>query len=108
MKIKNHPDLKLGSNLRKLMKQRGLTFAALAADTGIPKTTIFNCAQNTVVQSKRFYLLKRLADYFGITLDELMFGKIKIEKDDRRINNGDTIVGTFRVIKIEKIKRSNE
>src|SRR3989338_2659651 len=99
----DNPELNVGKNLRRLMKQRhNITFDVLSKDTGIPKTSLFNLSNNIVPQSKRFYLLKRLANYFNISLDELMFGKVYEARNPNHFENGDVIELVARVIDIKK------
>jgi transcriptional regulator with XRE-family HTH domain len=60
--------MKLTEKLDKLMKERGMTKADLARESGIPYTTIVSLYDKGY-ENVKLSTLKKLADYFGCSLD---------------------------------------
>ncbi len=58
----------LVDNIRRRCKAQGTTFAALEREIGIGNGTIARWA----VMNPRLDLIKKVADYFGCTIDDLM------------------------------------
>lgn len=58
------------TNIKKLCEGRGMTLAALERSTGIGNGVIAGWAEGR----PRVDLLMRVADFFGVTLDELVKG----------------------------------
>ena len=56
------------ANVSRLCRERGISIARLERDLGIGNATI----RNWNVSSPTVDKLKRVADYFGVTLDELL------------------------------------
>lgn len=56
------------TNIKKLCEGRGMTLAALERSTGIGNGVIAGWAEGR----PRVDLLKRVADYFGVTVDDLL------------------------------------
>lgn len=63
--------LKLGSNLRKLLKKEHLSEAALARQTGIPQPMINRLAKDKNTNPK-LDTLQPIVDYFAITFSQLL------------------------------------
>jgi len=67
----------LKTNFMKYLKQaiekRGITVSKLSKATGIPNSTLANWLAGHI--PKNVYQLKKVAEYFEISLDELIFGK---------------------------------
>ena len=55
-------------NIRRLCAAKGISLAALERETGIGNGVIARWGEG----SPRVTLLKRVADYFGVTVDELL------------------------------------
>ena len=55
-------------NIRRLCQERNITLAALERETGIGNGVIARWGE----MRPRVDLLKRVADYFGCTVDELL------------------------------------
>ena len=55
------------TNVSRLCRERGISISRLERDLGIGNATI----RNWNVSSPTVDKLKRVADYFGVTLDEL-------------------------------------
>lgn len=63
----------LASNLRAILKRHDLTLSALSREVKIPVATLSGWVNG---QSPRgLGQVKKLADYFGLTIDELCFAK---------------------------------
>ena len=58
-------------NISKLCKERGITFAELERETGLGNGTVRRWGE----MNPRVDLLKKVADYFCVTLDEIMSKK---------------------------------
>ncbi|MBT7567292.1 helix-turn-helix transcriptional regulator [archaeon] len=89
-------NLRIGSNLKKLMAQKEVTLQEVVRDTGIPKSSLFGYTQNSIPRSTTN--LRKICTYFGVTADELIFGtRISV---NRVIQKGDIIEGKFKVIDV--------
>jgi transcriptional regulator with XRE-family HTH domain len=64
--------LKLNSTLKKLLKDNDLTVAQLSRATKVPVQTIHNWLHGQ--EPRSFVQIKKLADYFQISVDELVYG----------------------------------
>ena len=62
-------------NVAELCKAKNITFAELERETGLGNGTVRRWAS----MNPRVDLLKKVADYFGVTLDEL-YGNADAEK----------------------------
>ena len=71
--------------LTRLMKERGITKSTLAKESGIPYTTIDGFYKKGC-DNVKLSTLQRLAKYFGVTLDYLIYGdKIELSEHERMI-----------------------
>lgn len=61
--------------LTKLMNERGITKSTLAKDSGIPYTTIDGFYKKGC-DNVKLSTLQKLAKYFGVTLDYLIYGDV--------------------------------
>ncbi|MCT4642491.1 MAG: helix-turn-helix domain-containing protein [Bacteriovoracaceae bacterium] len=89
-------------NLKHLVKNEGITMAQLARATKIAPQTINNWVAGQ--EPRSFNQVKKIADYFEITLDELCFGVKeegieKIQEYTEEIN-----AGIFEVV-LRRIKK---
>ena len=66
-------ELKLDSVIKREMKSKGLTLTALAKATGIPLSSLHNWLAQRSPAGKNLPQLKRLSEFFGITLSSLLF-----------------------------------
>ncbi|MDP1573689.1 MAG: helix-turn-helix domain-containing protein [Coxiellaceae bacterium] len=64
-------------NLQRLMKKSGLNEADLSRKTGIPQATLHKILSGKT-EDPRASTLKTLSDFFNLSIDELMFGSLKI------------------------------
>ena len=70
-------EMKLKSQLSALVRQRGVTITTLAKTTKIPAQTIHNWLAGS--KPRDLDQVKRVADYFQVSLDFLVYG-IQIEQ----------------------------
>lgn len=83
----------LKSQLKNLISHRGVTVTSLSKATKVPKQTIHSWM--TGAKPRDFDQVKRVADYFNVTLDFLAYGirneisqSTEIEKHRDEINAG--------------------
>ena len=81
----------LKDNLKQLAKDFDISIAQLARETKIPPQTLNNWLSG--VEPRSLSQVKRVADYFGVSIDELCFGESSaggepIEKYDEEIKAG--------------------
>lgn len=65
--------MKLNKNLNELLKIKGVSLTRLAKSTGVPITTISNWLSGQ--SPKNIEQLKKVADHFNVSIEELAFGK---------------------------------
>jgi len=94
----------LKQNLKQLVKDFDITMAQLARETKIPPQTLNNWL--TGVEPRSLSQVKRVADYFDISVDELCFGaKTKLEDSNSFQSYSDEInAGVFEVV-LRRIKK---
>ena len=56
------------TNISRLCKKAGVSIAKLERETGLGNATVRNCSVSSPTVDK----LKLVADYFGVTVDELL------------------------------------
>lgn len=64
----------LAENLRRLAKEREISAVSLAAKTNSNKSTVHNYFTGSLPQT--VMTLKKIADFFGVELDDLVFKEI--------------------------------
>jgi transcriptional regulator with XRE-family HTH domain len=69
--LMNH--IRLGTNLKALLRARGLSLKKISAQTGIPYSTLHTWLENR--QPKDIVKVKILAAYLGVGLHYLLFGE---------------------------------
>ena len=74
--------LVLNSHLKQLLKRKDMTVAQLSRATAIPPQTLNNWLSGQ--EPRKLSQVKIVADYFGVSLDELLY-KIEIP-EQRKIN----------------------
>ena len=72
--------MKLSANLQNLMKERRVPLKHLSKHVAIPASTIHGWLNGA--NPRAISELKRVADYFGITIDELCFSEDKKKSDN--------------------------
>ena len=70
-----------GENLKRLREEKKITQEKFAAEIGCSRTTI--TAYEEGAATPTLLRLIHLAKYFGVTLDELVFGKKNSATDER-------------------------
>lgn len=91
----------LASQLKILIKKRGITVVSLSKFTNVPAKTIYSWLQN---QSPRnLNQVKKIADYFEVSLDYLLFNDERIKKPEFEDFTNDIYAGKFDVI-LRRIK----
>ncbi|MBF0361971.1 MAG: helix-turn-helix transcriptional regulator [Oligoflexia bacterium] len=91
--------MELKNILKKLIKERDTSIAKVSRTTKIPSKTIYNWLSGS--EPKSFLQVKRVADYFEVSLDYLCFG---IEPN--KIHEGNSV--TSRGMSSETIERYND
>ena len=66
----------LAKNLKNLRKQKGLSQIDFSADIGLSRSTVANW--ETGERQPDIEMIIRLAEYFGVTLDELILQKMRL------------------------------
>lgn len=63
----------LDKNILKLCKERGITIAALAKESGVKQPTLHGWTTGRSVQNLKD--LKKVCDYLEVSLHEILFGE---------------------------------
>ncbi len=87
------------TQLRELLRSRGMTAADLSRVTGIPKQSISDWLAG--VTPRDLKRLKKVAEFFGVTVDHIVFGNnsdfgrrtVTISSED----DGDWVSGVYEV-----------
>src|SRR5690348_3361475 len=90
--------IRLGSNLRAILKSRGVGLKELSRQTGIPYSTLHTWLSDR--QPKDILKVKTLADFLGVNLDFLLFGEEEPSaiKAMLELPSSDDIMGVYEVI----------
>lgn len=110
MKLNNKDEavlmkLELHKNLKNLLDKRGMTPSQLSRATKVPNSTIQNWL--TGLEPRNLIQLKKVADFFDISVDLLVYGGKKETKRDRSAISefADEInAGTFEVV-LRRVKK---
>ena len=93
-------EIKIGQVLKRLLKERHKTLKKVSKDTGIPYSTLHTWQENR--QPKDILKAQRLADYFSITLNQLLFDQKDPHEEKPRDPSPDRgfdfFKGTFEII----------
>lgn len=97
-----------GQNLRRLMEERRIRLSHLAHEIKVPKSTIHSWMYGG--QPRDLVALKKVADYFPMSIDEICFGdtvqmsqELQTESLVQQAKNGLNI-GSFEVILLRRQK----
>ena len=82
----------LGSMIASLRKQRGMTQLDLAVKMGVTDKAVSKWERD--LSCPDISLLPRLAELFGVSVDELMNAKGDRDRRDRQIKNGGEMLQT--------------
>lgn len=96
--------IKIKTILRKLLHENDITAAQLARATGIAPQTINNWLGGQ--EPRNLNHLKKVADYFEMTVDELVYGSSSKSKNTEPLKEyADEInAGTFEVV-LRRVKK---
>jgi len=100
--------MNLKHQLKLYLSVQGITASELARTTKIPKQSISDWLAGT--SPRDLALLKKVADYFGITIDHLVFGdglqiSVTVENEKNADSHQNWIEGIFEV-KFRSVKKS--
>jgi transcriptional regulator with XRE-family HTH domain len=102
------PIFNFGQNLRWLMDERRIRLSHLAHEIEVPKSTIHSWMYGG--QPRDLVALKKVADYFSISVDEICFGdttqkpqELQAESLSQQTKDGLNI-GSFDVILLRRQK----
>lgn len=104
--IHTKPNFNFSQNLRLLMEKRRIRFSDLAQKVSVPKSTIHRWMYGD--QPRDLVALKKIADYFSISVDEICFGNLSpkvenIQNDCLSENNTEGFnIGSFDVILLRR------
>lgn len=70
-KPKNDYELMLSTNLKELIKQKGVTITFVAKNTGVPLQTIHGWLQGS--HPKNIIQIKKIASFFKKSVDDICF-----------------------------------
>ena len=73
-------------NVKFLRQQRGFTQRGLAAELKINPETVFN--YENCKTSPNFFILLEFAQFFNVTLDELVFSDLKARDENEKNSSG--------------------
>lgn len=109
--LAENSNMHLKTNIRELIKFHGITVAHLARSTKIPLQTLHGWLSGA--DPRNMNQLKKIADYFNHTIDELCFDQInpkakKHSKKEKIEEYADEInAGTFEVV-LRRIKKTKD
>lgn len=98
-----HYEMHLKANLKSILKEKGMSVTHLSKQSGVAVQTLHNWL--TGLEPRNLSHVKRVADYLGISIDELCFknkptlGTASIEEFKDEIN-----CGVFEVV-LRKVKK---
>ena len=96
--------MQLAKILKELCDERGITISMLSKKTGVPQQTLHNW--NSGVEPKNFTQVKKVADFFEVSLDYLCFGKESKKPEDITSYRDEINAGVFEVV-LRRVKRKS-
>jgi len=84
--MKNKGKLKFQKVLSKELEKRGLNGNSLSKKSGIPRSTIYSWLSGSYPDSRTIYSVKILADFFGISLEYLLFEENEKSEETYLVN----------------------
>lgn len=82
--------IQIGNTLRKLMEKADVDLKTLAEEVAVPYSTLHTWLQNGTPGD--IMKLKRVADYFGVSLNYLVYGEQSTTKEVTASSSGETSV----------------
>lgn len=95
-------NMELSKILKELLQEKGVTITHVAKTTGIAQQTIHNWLSGTEPRSLR--QVKKVADYFDVSLDYLCFGIVSNNKMPLEEFGDEINAGVFEVV-LRRIKK---
>lgn len=95
----------LGVMLRAFLKKKRVSLSLVSRETGISYSTLHTWLENR--NPRDIVKVKKLADYFGVSLDELLFGDVDMaisRANAVELPDASLFLGTFEVT----VRRKNE
>lgn len=96
-------DLKIGKVLKQIMESERHTLTSISKAAGVPKSTISEWLNNRTPNPTQAV---KVANYLGVSLHYLLFGKDDAQEPIQRILKEDFFSGTFEIsvkrVKIDK------
>lgn len=99
-------EIQLCAVIKREIKNRGDTLNNIAKRTKIPLSTLHGWANGTLPNGKNLHLIKKLSDYFGLTVAALLFN-VKSEESQADILFSSTFVDDHKRYRltIEKLSK---
>lgn len=89
--------IRIGQTLKNLLRSKGLSLKQVSVQTGIPNSTLHTWLENR--QPKDILKVKRLADFLGVSLHELLFGVKELAPlGELRLPAREDLVGEYEVV----------
>lgn len=94
----NKKEIKLAENLNKLAQEKNLKISTIAYKVGMSQSTLHSYFNG--VEPKSMIALKKVADFFNMTIDELIFGESSTDsfRDSKDVNKFDLSKYRFEII----------
>ena len=103
--MKKKGKLKFQKVLNKELEKRGLNANSLSKKSGIPRSTIYSWLSGSYPDSRTIYSVKELADFFGVSLEYLLFEESEKREETYLVNEIITGKdGLFYRVKVSAIK----
>lgn len=80
----NKKEIKLAKNLNKLAREKNLKISTIAYKVGMSQSTLHSYFNG--VEPKSMVALKKVADYFDVSIDELIFGDSENQNPNRELD----------------------
>lgn len=102
------PNFIFSQNLRRLMEERRIRLSHLAQEVNVPKSTIHSWMYGG--QPRDLVALKKVADYFSLSVDAICFGDLTLELEEAQTEalslqtKGELNIGSFNVILLRRRK----
>lgn len=92
----------LAAQLKKLLKKHDLTVAKLSRATGVSQKTLHSWLDSKTPSN--LDSVKKIANYFDLTLEELLFGEVPKPKNKLEEYHDEIQAGIFEVI-LKRVKK---
>lgn len=89
--------IRIGENIRWLREHQHLTQEEFAKKMDVARTTLASWEQGA--RSPKFKDALKIADYFGVDIDELLTGNVMLPEEKFELNETETeLIRTFRTL----------